>query len=232
MRVVVPLAGPDFVLADGGVKATLDVEGAPLLKRALESRPWAPSIDPAKYVFVMLDRPETRRFAQTDLADWYQGAQVVFLSHPTRGAAISALAGVAASCGAGEPIIIDLADILYTSSLSPCQVFARNPDCGGIALTFQSDAPEYSYLRSDADGRFIEAAEKRVISTQASAGTYVFSDAAVFLRAVAHAIENEATQARNGLFYVCPLLNGVRAQGINVTLASVTEVIDIKLRQG
>ncbi len=230
MRVIVPLAGPDFVLANGKVKAVLDLDGEPLLKKALESRPWAGSVDPAKYVFVMLDRPETRRFAQSELADWYRQSQVVFLSQPTRGAAFSALAGVSSYTNIDEPFVIDLADILYSSSLAPHKVFADSPDCGGIALTFHSDAPEYSYLRCDADGRFVEAAEKQVISSQASAGTYIFANATVFLRAVAHAIENEATQARGGLFYVCPLFNGVRAQGRNVSLSPVTEVVDIKLR--
>ena len=40
MKVIVPLAGPDFVKPDGSVKAEISVEGLPLLRRALESRSW------------------------------------------------------------------------------------------------------------------------------------------------------------------------------------------------
>ncbi|MFV0244057.1 MAG: hypothetical protein ACK5IB_03410 [Qingshengfaniella sp.] len=228
MWVVVPLAGPDFVLANGRVKATLDLDGGPLLKKTLESRPWAQRISPEKHVFVLIDCPESRGFAQTELASWYPKAQVIFLSNYTRGAAISALAGLTACAGTEEPLIIDLADILYTSHLDPAGFLKQNPECGGVALTFESDAPQYSYLRCDAEGVFVEAAEKRVISSQASAGTYVFSGCSMYLKAVAHALKNESTQTYNGLFYVCPLFNGVRAQGRSVVLSPVSDVVDIK----
>jgi hypothetical protein len=227
MQVVVPLAGPDFARPDGSVKAEIIVEGAPLLRHALEGRGWAASLAPDAYAFVMLDLPQTRRFAAGALADWYPGARTVFLSHPTRGAALSALAGLSVGAGPG-PVIVDLADILYESDLDPARAFAGAPGTGGIALTFESDHPAYSYLRTDAEGRFLEAAEKRVISSDASAGTYLFADAPVLLRAVAHALENAASQTFNGLFYACPLFNGVRAQGRDVTLIPVSRVRDIK----
>jgi hypothetical protein len=83
-------------------------------------------------------------------------------------------------------------------------------------------------LRLDEAGRVIEAAEKKLISTNASAGTYIFRNSAIYLSAVAHAYANEATQAYNNLFYVCPLFNGVLAQGLEVELETVSDVRDIK----
>jgi hypothetical protein len=229
MRIVVPLAGPDFVGPDGTVKALHPVDGLPLLRRALESRPWADAVPPGDMGFVMMDRPETRAFAEGPLQGWYPGASVVFLSRPTGGAALSALAGMALAAGAQTgPIIVDLADILYSATLDVAATLSDQPRAGGIALTFESDWPGYSYLRCDADGRVVEAAEKRVISSHASAGTYVFASAAVYLRAVAHALENANSQTHNGLFFVCPLFNGVLAQGLDVALAPVSDVIDIK----
>lgn len=232
MQIIVPLAGPDFVRPDGSVKATQIVEGQPLLRAALESRPWAPRgpgrEQGAAYSFVMIDAPETRRFAAETLAAWYPDAHVVFLSRPTRGAALSALAGLTAHAADGVPVIVDLADILYDSALDPAARLAAHDNAGGIALTFDSDNPAYSYLKTDTAGAFLEAAEKRVISRHASAGTYIFADASVLLRALAHALEHEATQTFNGLFYVCPLFNGVHAQGRQVLLEPVSHVRDIK----
>ena len=108
-------------------------------------------------------------------------------------------------------------------------MFAQDHTCGGIALTFIADNPAYSYLRTDADGMFVEAAEKRVISSNASAGTYVFRNMPTYLRALAHGLENAANQTYRNLFFVCPLFNGVRASGQTVHLAPVCDVTDIKM---
>lgn len=141
---------------------------------------------------------------------------------------MSALAGLSVLDEFCQPLIIDLADIIYKSDLNIQQVLQADSSIGGIALAFESDSPQYSYLANDSNGRVVEAAEKRVISGQASAGTYIFRDSATVLKAIAHAIENESSQACNNLFYVCPLFNGVLAQGKQVTLAHTFDIVDIK----
>jgi hypothetical protein len=229
MHVIVPLAGPDFILDGGTLKAEIDLGASPLLRRVLTSRPWAEAVASENYAFVLIDAPETRAFAAGTLAEWYPGASVTFLSRYTRGAALSVVAGMATGADMAAPIIVDLADILYASTLDPEAHFAANPDCGGIALTFRADNPIYSYLRLDAFGLFAEAAEKRVISDIASAGTYVFRNLPTYLRALAHGLENEESQTFKDLFFVCPLFNGVRAEGKSVLLEAVEDVIDVKV---
>lgn len=229
MRVVVPLAGPDFILRGGELKANIKYAGEPLLRSVLNSRPWAKTLASRDYSFVLFDAPETRAFAADTLLDWYPDATVTFISSHTRGAALSALAGLTTGKDVGAPIIVDLADILYTSNLDPTLVFQSNIGCGGIALTFNSDNPAYSYLSLDPSGFFENATEKRVISNNASAGTYIFRNMATYLRALAHNLTNEDSQTYRKLFYVCPLFNGVKDMGKNVLLEPVTDVIDIKL---
>jgi hypothetical protein len=226
MRVIVPLAGPDFIRAGGALKAEIELDGAPMLRRVLSSRPWACAEQ--DYSFILIDAPETRAFANGALSEWYPGASVTFISDYTRGAALSALAGIATGHDVNEPIIVDLADIGYVSTLDPIRVFKTNQDCGGIALTFQAENPAYSYLRLNASGSFDNAAEKRVISNNASAGTYIFRDMATYLRALAHNLENKHNQTFQDLFFVCPLLNGIKDMGKQVLLEPVTNVIDIK----
>jgi len=229
MRVVVPLAGPDFIRDGGTLKAEIDLGGTPLLRRVLTSRPWAEAVAPKDHAFILIDAPETRAFAVGRLAEWYPGASVTFLSRYTRGAALSALAGMATGADIAEPIVVDLADILYTSTLDPAALFAANPGHGGIALTFKADNPAYSYLQLDACGTFAYAAEKQVISDNASAGTYMFRDLPTYLRALAHGLENEESQTFQDLFFVCPLFNGVKNQGKGVLLEQVSNVTDIKM---
>ena len=227
MRVIVPLAGPDFVQDDGNLKAEINFGGEPLLRRVLSSRPWATVV--TNYSFIMIDAPETRKFAATSLANWYPGSSVIFISSYTRGAALSSLAGIATGQDVDAPIIVDLADISYSTSLDPAAVLERNPRCGGIALTFHDTSPIYSYISLDRDGYFDRAAEKRVISGHASAGTYIFRDMATYLRALAHNLEHQEKQTFRGLFFVCPLFNGVKDQGKHVLLEPVTDVVDLKI---
>lgn len=229
MHVIVPLAGPDFILDDGTLKAELIFAGEPLLRRILDTRPWASDIAPHNYTFIFHDAPETRAFAAGALSEWYPGATMAFLSKYTRGAALSALAGLSMVSDLDSPIIVDLADIYYKSALVPQDVFAANELCGGIALTFRSNNPTYSYLSLDQEGNFVEAAEKSVISDNASAGTYMFRDLAIYLHALSHGLENANGQMFRNLFYVCPLFNGVKAQGKDIMLENVSNVIDVKL---
>lgn len=232
MRVVVPLAGPDFILRGGEIKANIKFDKEPLLRRVLASRPWAKALTSHDYSFVLFDAPETRAFAADALLDWYPDATITFISSHTRGAALSALAGMVTVEDMDVHIIVDLGDILYESALDPVVTFAENSECGGIALTFQADNAAYSYLSLDMSGVFDQAAEKRVISNNASAGTYIFRDLATYLRALAHGLDNETSQTYRDLFFVCPLFNGVKDQGKRVLLEPVTKVFDVKMEIG
>ena len=230
MEVVVPLAGPDFERSDGSTKAEMLINGQPLLTQALWSRSWwrHGAVTAPDFCFVLRDTPVARRFAEGALADWFPGARHVFLSHATAGAAFSAAAGVAL-CDPSAPVCIDLADILYHDDLDATEAFAVNERLGGIALTFSSDRPVYSYLRLDAQERVVEAAEKRVISAHASAGTYFFRDAGVYARALGHAVAHRESQTYRGVYFVCPLFNGVIDCGFDVRHAAVSDIVDIKI---
>lgn len=228
MLIIVPLAGADFVDPAGNIKAEYSIADAPLLRKALESRPWWPSTSPEDYVFIFLDSERTRSFAYGPLLSWFPGAKVFFLSNVTRGAAISALVGIGGYRSDTEPLIIDLSDILYDCEIDLVQEFSTSPTLGAIALTFDSDHPRYSYLATDPNGKFLRAAEKSVISSNASAGTYIFSSPSVYLESLAYALKHEENFTSGGLFFICPLLNGTRETGRDVRLSRVVNVIDIK----
>ena len=95
-------------------------------------------------------------------------------------------------------------------------------------LTFDSDLAIYSYLEKNAAGEVVRAAEKKVISRHASAGTYFFRSGAVYLRAVAHALEHAEKQMFKNLFFVCPLMNGVLGQSLRVLAIEVEDLRDVK----
>lgn len=228
-RVVVPLAGPDFEIDRDRVKAEFVLERQPLLRAALESRPWWQSgeVRDRDLTFVLRDTPPSRRFAEEALKAWYPAATQVFIGRYSHGAALSALAGIALTNDPDAVLCVDLVDILYTSEFEPAATFAADPELGGVCVIFPSQEPIYSYLR-EKDGRVIEAAEKRVISDQASAGTYFFRNTATYLQALAHNLSNADQVTYRGLFFVCPLMNGVIASGQRVTCSKTSDVRDIK----
>ena len=226
MYVIVPLAGPDFVSANGKVKSLCEINSEPVLKAALESRPWFGNV--FCYIFTLYDCNETRLFYSEYLVKWFPGCKAVFIPSFTLGAAFSVLPALSLISDVNTPIIIDLADILYVSRLDLTAKFLANTSLGAIALSFTSSKPEYSYLQCSSDGFVQRAAEKSVISSNASAGTYIFRDVAVYLDALSHSVINKSSQTYNDLFYVCPLFNGVVSRHRQVVLEPVDSVVDLK----
>ncbi|MCV0383303.1 MAG: hypothetical protein K5799_07560 [Erythrobacter sp.] len=237
MKIIVPLAGPDFETEGGQVKAMTLLDGEPLLRKVLTSRPWfhveagndRACCSSEDLVFVLRNSPPSVSFASGVLCDWFPGCRTVMLGDYARGAACSALSALSLCSAPGETICIDLADIAYRTSLQPDQSFSDCPSLGGIALTFHSDNPAYSYLETDASGKVLRAREKEVISQNASAGTYFFRNVATYLLALAHSMRHEEELAYNGLFFVCPLMNGIIENGERVMLEQVSDVRDIKV---
>ncbi len=227
LNIIIPMAGNDFERPDGLVKAQMPVGKTTLLGATLETRPWWS--DAAVPVFVLRDRPASRRYARETLLARYPTARTVFLSETSGGAAWSAAAGTALVAFPDAPVIVDLCDIIFDSDADIAAIFAADPDLGGLALTFGSRHPQYSYIRLGDDGRMLEAREKLVISENASAGVYAFRSVAVFHLALAHSLQNRASLSHNGLLFVCPMLNGVIAHGLDVRTLPARDVFDVKI---
>ena len=228
---IVPLAGPDFVRPDGGLKPLTPVDGAPLLRRALDSRSWRRdgSLADEGLVFVLRDTDASRGFVAEHLSAWYPAAQTVYLSSFTGGAALSALAGLAPVAQREAPVCVDLVDILFEDTSRPGELFARDPRAGGLGLWSASDNPIYSYFEGAETGRIVRVREKQVISACASTGVYWFRSPSVYLAAVGHSLDHRDELAHKGVIFVAPTLNGVIAAGWDVHAARVTGVQDIKV---
>ncbi|MBL8630560.1 MAG: hypothetical protein JNM81_13070 [Rhodospirillaceae bacterium] len=224
MKAIIPLAGPDFVHPTHGIKPLWDVDGEPLIKRAITSRPWWQKglLTPEHMVFVLRRCPEAEIVSQK-LDDWFPGSQRVWLSHLTGGALLSAMAGTALMGSDDAPLCIDLVDLLYDCAETIVPRFA-DKTVGGVVPWFTSTESCYSYFELNADGRVARAVEKQVISNIASAGTYFFRNTGTFLTAAAHSLKNPKAAAHKGVLFVCPAMNGVIAQGLTVDVAPVTNV--------
>ncbi|WP_077549248.1 hypothetical protein [Pseudorhizobium flavum] len=121
-----------------------------------------------------------------------------------------------------EPIIIDLADILFSEGPQHPRALFESDGYGAIVPSFSSDESCFSYLKITA-GLVIEAREKQVISSHASAGVYMFATSGIFLTAAAHSIAHRDSLAVNNNLFICPMINGVIAAGHTVIAPNITD---------
>ena len=132
------------------------------------------------------------------------GATVVKITGETAGAACTALLCVAHIDPTEELLIINSNEYLDIDYTTPVAEFrARGLDAG--VVTFPSLHPRYSYVRIEADGSVVEAAEKNPISRNAIAGFTWFARGEDFIAAAQNMIRKD-TQV-DGRFYISLTLN-------------------------
>jgi len=217
MHCIVPLAGPQLTHPAYGLIAKYPVEGAPLLRRTIETRLWWRDgrLAPQDLIFVLREGSELREL-HAAVTGWYPGCRIVVLSHLTRGALLSALAGTSVVTALDEPFIIDLADILYDTDADIEACFA-DPSVGAVATWFEANDTCYSYFTLGPDGSVTSAAEKKVISSHASTGTYIFRTAGHFIAAAGRSLVDTRDELTVGnALFVCPVLNSIVRQGLKV----------------
>ena len=88
---------------------------------------------------------------------------------------------------------------------------------GAVATYFEAYDSCYSYFTFGSDGSVASAAEKKVISSHASAGTYIFRSAGHFIAATGRAVRDSREELTVGqALFVCPVLNTIVRQGLKV----------------
>jgi len=222
MQLIIPLAGPDIFHPELGFKPLFTVDGMPLLRRVVTERRYLGEV--RRSILVFRADPRLTQAHIAACTAMVPHAAALVLPHGTRGALLSALAGAALLETPEAPVCVDLCDILYRQADDPLALL-RGGAAGALPY-FTADHAGYSYLRMDGDD-VLETAEKRVISKQASAGTYYFSGVDALLRAAAWALAHPARATFNDSFFVCPAYNGLIAGGQRVVGFPVSDVTSV-----
>ncbi len=229
MYCIVPLAGPDFTNPKYGIKPLFKIDGIPLVEKALTSRHWYQNgeLKNDQIIFVLREVAEAKE-AEDFLKSKFPGCQFVKIADLTKGALLSSLAGASLIKDFTQPIIVDLIDMLYSSTLSPREIFQKDTQIGGILPYFKSDNEKYSYLEI-IDNQVTQAVEKRVISDNASAGTYFFRNFPIFLSAVSDSVKFDKLYAFKNNLFLCPAFNGIVKQSLKIEAIPVQEVEEVSL---
>ena len=207
MRIVIPLAGPDY-LNNGKIKGLQKTLDGNLLESILRSRPWYGLIPSENYKFVFLDKKELREFFYNDIKEFLPKSSAVFLSETSKGAALSVMSCLSNfDLSVDSPLLIDLADIsFHKDEIDYSNIFnQQNADI--LVHTFKSFSNQFSFAKVSENGEVINIKEKELISNNALIGTYFFKSFNIFIKALHNSLYKFNDYSFNGLLYVSPILN-------------------------
>lgn len=83
----------------------------------------------------------------------------------------------------------------------------------GVLLTFESNLPQYSYVRYNSAGKIIGTAEKQAVSDRAICGAYTFHSAELFRRVASEYIQRSSDREK----YMSGVYSVLCDQGMKLT---------------
>lgn len=204
MKIVIPMAGADERFKQYGFpfpKPVAEIDGKPLIEHAFKCLRMTPEAD---FTFV-IRKEDDQRFHLGDVLRLLDpDCAVITVEGETAGAACTVMLAVEQIDNDEELVIANGDQILGFDLNSVVTGFReRNLDAGTVV--FDSVHPRWSFVKTDAEGHVIEAAEKRPISRYATAGIYYFRKGSDFIAAAKSMIHKGASV--NGGFFVCPAFN-------------------------
>ncbi|MEI6233495.1 MAG: glycosyltransferase family 2 protein [Planctomycetota bacterium] len=204
MNILIPMAGGGDTFKERGfahIKSLVEIKGEPLIQHV-----WAnfSTLNAKKHIYVIRKEDAGQHRLADVLKLMDPRAELVLAQGPTHGAACTALLAIGQIDPDEELVITNGDQILKTDLLNIINGF-RSQNLDGGVVVFDSIHPRWSFVRLDASGLVVEAAEKRPISRWATAGMYYFKRGGDFIRAAMAMIRKDASV--NGMFYICPCFN-------------------------
>lgn len=206
MNVLLLMAGSSDLFKEAGFpypRSLIEIRGEPLIQHVIQGL--KPLYESSSRFICLVRRDENRRHHVGMVIQLLlPKAKVVEINSSTGGAACTALLAVD-EIGTDEPLLIVNGDQVISANLNEviADFHRRRLDAGTI--TFEAVHPRWSYVRCNAEGLVIEAAEKRPISKLATAGFYYFASGKQFVSSAKGMIRKNANV--DGAFYVCPVFN-------------------------
>ena len=204
MIVVIPMAGGEDAFQDRGYpycKPLTEIRGEPMIEHVYRClRP----LGAERHVYLIRQADARRSHLHEVLRLLDPDCAIIQVEGKTAGAACTALLAIE-FIPTDRELIITNGDQLFTCNLKDAVDDFRRRDLDAGTLVFDSVHPRWSFVRVEEDGLVTEAAEKRPISRQATAGFYYFKQGRDFVMAAEEMIRKDAHV--NGAFYVCPTFN-------------------------
>lgn len=209
ISIVVMMAGPSQAFKDVGYfypKNLVEIDGQPLIQRVLTKLSSSLQLKgaDAKLICILPNKESLTFFTSSVIKLIEPEATIIELPGQTSGAACSSLLAVDHINNENPLLIVNGDQIIEWDLKEILESFvSRKLDAG--CIVFEDIHPRWSFVKCDKDGYVIEAAEKRPISKNATAGFYYYRHGKDFVAAVMSMIKKDAKT--NDLFYICPAFN-------------------------
>ncbi len=204
MKILIPLAGRDEVFRNHGflfAKPLVEIDGRTLIEHAFDC---IKTTGDAKYVFVIRKEDDLRFHLRDVLRLLAPDAAIIRADGDTAGAACTALLAID-EINDDDELVIANSDQVIDTNLGEAIAAFRRQELDAGTIVFDSVHPRWSFVKTNEKGLVIEAAEKRPLSRNATAGFYYFRRASDFIKAAQRMILKGA--AINGGYFVCPTFN-------------------------
>lgn len=202
MNVIIPIGGA--AKAEDGteyIRSLREIQRKTIIQYVFESLEDIPN---AHYI-VIIRREDILKYHMDNVVSLLRPeVDIIVTEGSTKGSACTCLLAVDRISNDSPLLIVGADQLLTISAKDILETFKEKSYDGGVVI-FEDIHPRWSYVKLDAYGYVVEAAEKRPISRNATTGFYYFKSAEMFIEAAKQMIMKEASV--KGQFYVCPAYN-------------------------
>lgn len=202
MKVIIPIVGSDNIGRNTDYILSLyEIERKTVFQYICD---FLSTIENAEFIVILRRRDIMRYHFDQIVRLLIPDVTIVVADGDTKGSACSCLLAID-HLDLDEPLVICSSNQLFNDDPAKIMNYFTEYDYDGGIVIFEDIHPKYSYVRLDEDDLVVEAAEKRPISKNATAGFYYFKRAGDFVDGAINMIMKK--DAVNDRYYLCPIYN-------------------------
>jgi NDP-sugar pyrophosphorylase family protein len=206
MNIVVMLAGSSKDFTKNGQKypkLLTEINGRTMIEVVLEGLKALTNHE--NNIIFMIDKLENDRYYLGDIIKLVlPESHIMTIGGGTSGAALTSLLAVE-HIDDEMPLALINGDQLIDYDENDCIEYFKQHNADAGVIVFNSYHPRWSYVKINNDGLVSEAAEKRPISNNATAGFYYYKKASDYIKCAKRMILKGGDV--EGVFYICPVFN-------------------------
>jgi dTDP-glucose pyrophosphorylase len=222
MLLIIPMAGRGSRYANEGYdkpKPLIDIHGKPMLYYAFQS---VKNVPYEKVIFIALKEHElTYGVSKIIKEQIVTDFELILLDDITEGQLCTVLTA-SNFFKENQAILIAASDSLIESNIAE---EVKTSQADGIISVINLPGEQWSFVKTDENGKVIEVAEKTRISDYASTGIYYFNDALRFEQHAQQLIHQKETT--KGEYYIMPLYNKYIVEGAQIELSYAKAMRDM-----
>lgn len=222
MLLIIPMAGRGSRYANVGYttpKPLIEINGKPMLYHAFQS---VKDVLYDKVIFIALkEHEQTYGVSKLIKKEIITDFELILLDDVTEGQLCTVLTA-SHFFKENQAILIAASDSLIESNIAK---EVKTSQADGIISVINLPGEQWSFAKTDENGKVIEVAEKTRISDYASTGIYYFNDAKRFEQYAKRLIQQKETT--KGEYYIMPLYNKYIAEGAMIELSYAKAMWDM-----